>query len=62
MKIKKSNAKTNRPKEGQTIMMRGSVCVIVAVRPAGTVDVEALDASRVRTGRFYRISGLPFSS
>ena len=41
-----------RPQLGQRIIVRGLVCVIVAIRPAGTIDVVAAN------GRAFRVSGL----
>jgi hypothetical protein len=45
-----------RPQPGQIVYLRGVECRIVRIRPAGTIDVEATD----RSGRRWRVSGLPF--
>ena len=45
-----------RPQVGQITRVYGVLCAIIAVRPLGTIDVEALDGS----GRCWRVSGLPF--
>ncbi len=44
-------------KIGQRCTVRGVACQVIAVRPAGTVDVEAIDGSR-----YWRVSGLPFAA
>lgn len=44
------------PKIGDITRVYGVLCAIIAVRPLGTIDVEALDGS----GRCWRVSGLPF--
>lgn len=44
------------PVIGQLVTVRGIECRIIAIRPMGTVDVEATDG----TGRCWRVSGLPF--
>ena len=44
------------PKLGQLVTVRGIECRVIAIRPAGTIDVEATDGS----GRCFRVSGLPF--
>ena len=41
-------------KVGDYCVVRGQQCRIIAVRPAGTIDVEATDGS----GRCWRVSGL----
>jgi hypothetical protein len=41
------------PRVGDRCWVRGVACRIVAIRPAGTIDVEALDGSRA-----WRLSGL----
>jgi len=46
-----------RPIIGQRCEVRGVPCQIIAVLPAGTVEVEALDGS----GRCWRVSGLGFA-
>lgn len=40
--------------EGSIVKVRGVWCVVVRVRPLGTIDVEAIDGS----GRAWRVSGL----
>lgn len=45
------------PKVGQRVTVRGVVCMIVKVRPFGTIDVVALDGSRA-----WRLSGLCFDA
>ena len=44
----------NGPRVGQLVQVRSVWCVITAVRPLGTIDVEAQDGS----GRCWRVSGL----
>ena len=39
---------------GQVCRVRGVWCRIIAIRPLGTIDVEAIDGS----GRCWRVSGL----
>ena len=43
------------PKVGQTMMVRGLLCRIVKVLPAGTVDVVSVDGNKA-----FRVSGLSF--
>lgn len=46
--------KTYEPaRVGDRVIVRGVACVVYLVRPAGTVDVEAVDGS----GRCWRVSG-----
>jgi hypothetical protein len=47
---------TERPKVGKIVILFGKRCRIFKVRPAGTIDVVALDDSGA-----WRISGLAFS-
>jgi hypothetical protein len=46
-----------RPNIGDWCDVYGVRCVITAVRPFGTIDVEAQDGS----GRCWRVSGLAFA-
>jgi hypothetical protein len=39
---------------GQFVTVYGVTCLVTAVRPLGTIDVEACDGS----GRCWRVSGL----
>lgn len=43
------------PKPGMTMTVRGIVCRIVKVLPAGTVEVVSLDGRQA-----FRVSGLSF--
>jgi len=43
------------PRIGQLVTMNGKDYRIIAVYPAGTMDVETLDGSRC-----YRVTGLSF--
>jgi hypothetical protein len=45
---------TPAPQLGNLVTIRGVACRIIAIRPFGTIDVEALDGS----GRAWRVSGL----
>lgn len=40
-------------KPGDLIAVRSSLCIVRIIRPAGTVDVEA-----IASGQWYRVSGL----
>jgi hypothetical protein len=44
-----------RPKKGQTMIVRGVVCRIVKVYPFGTVDVVSEDGHHA-----WRVTGLGF--
>ena len=51
--------KIKTPRLGMIVDVRGVICRIAAIRPAGTIDViEAVDGSN----RAWRISGLSFRS
>lgn len=45
------------PKVGDHMTVHGVLCRVFRVRPAGTLDVEALDGS----GRCWRVTGLMFA-
>ncbi len=47
-----------RPRVGQLTRVYGVDCVITAVLPMGTIEVEATDGSE----RCWRVSGLGFTS
>ena len=41
---------------GQLVTVRGFVCRVIAIHPAGTIDVQAI----VRPDLCWRVSGLGF--
>lgn len=46
----------DRPAVGQTVTVRGLLCRIAKVHPAGTIDVHS-----IHTDHAFRVSGLPFT-
>lgn len=55
-KTKERAMNATRPTIGQTYNVRGILCRIYAIYPAGTIDVQEIGGDE----RCWRVTGLPF--